>query len=543
MSDASSAVTYTSVYTDSEPWRYYGEDSVETGPPRDPEEEPFEEDDEEEEEHPAPADSPAVPIVDLVLSAREIEALEADEPTHSPGSPISIPFSQTHLRKARKTVRPEPPMSASMEASIARQAALLSPPLHVPSLPLPLPSPLTTSSTDTGAPLGYRAAGIRMRALLSSTSRRTDITEADMPPWKRACLTAPTPGFEIEESSAAGAARHPGPTESDLRRCRGVNERVTELDTTVRQRTDEFEVHFEDTQFDRALLRARVNTLYRDRPYHRRTAMLMDREAMHSREAWAFSMDRSSAMAAYVRTLETQVAALITQTTNSRATPAATTIPTTTVTNAQLQALIDRGVAAVLAERDADRSRNSDNSNDSGIGRRRQMATPRECSYTDFLKCQPMNFQGTNCTVACQVKFASCTLQGSALTWWNSHMRAVGQDAAYAIPWAALKRMITSKYCPRGEIQKLEYEFWYLKVKGLDLLNYNHHFQELALMYGRMFLEEAEKVERYIGSLPDMIHGSVKASKPQSMQETIEFATEMMDKKMLTHAERQAEHK
>nr|GEZ53193.1 retrotransposon protein, putative, Ty3-gypsy subclass [Tanacetum cinerariifolium] len=35
----------------------------------------------------------------------------------------------------------------------------------------------------------------------------------------------------------------------------------------------------------------------------------------------------------------------------------------------------------------------------------------------------------------------------------------------------------------------------------------------------------------------------VKASKPQSIQEAIEFATKMMDKKMLTHAERQAEQK
>nr|GFD39292.1 hypothetical protein [Tanacetum cinerariifolium] len=43
-----------------------------------------------------------------------------------------------------------------------------------------------------------------MRALLSSTSRRTNIPEADMPPRKRACLT--TPGFKIGESSAAGAA-------------------------------------------------------------------------------------------------------------------------------------------------------------------------------------------------------------------------------------------------------------------------------------------------------------------------------------------------
>nr|GEW77326.1 putative reverse transcriptase domain-containing protein [Tanacetum cinerariifolium] len=206
------------------------------------------------------------------------------------------------------------------------------------------------------------------------------------------------------------------------------------------------------------------------------------------------------------------------------ATPATTTTPTTTITNAQLQALIDRGVVAALAERDADRSRNGDNSNDSGIGGRRQMTTLQECTYTDFLKCQPMSFQGTervigltqwlekmesifqisNCTVACQVKFASCTLQGSDLTWWNSYIRAIGQDVAYAMPWAALKRMIT----------------------------------ELALMCERMFPREAAKVERYTGGLPDMIHGSVKASKPQSMQEAIEFATEIMDKKMLTHAER-----
>nr|GFC36130.1 hypothetical protein [Tanacetum cinerariifolium] len=117
-------------------------------------------------------------------------------------------------------------------------------------------------------------------------------------------------------------------------------------------------------------------------------------------------------------------------------------------------------------------------------------------------------------------------------------MRAVGQDVAYVMPWAALKRMITDKYCPRDEIQKLEFEYWNLKVKGLDLLNYNQRFQECD----KMFPEKPAKVERYIGGLPDMIHGSVKASKPQSMQEEIKFATEMMDKNMLTHAERQAKH-
>nr|GFD42214.1 hypothetical protein [Tanacetum cinerariifolium] len=36
--------------------------------------------------------------------AKEAEALEPKEPIHAPGSPISIPLSQTRLRRARKTV-------------------------------------------------------------------------------------------------------------------------------------------------------------------------------------------------------------------------------------------------------------------------------------------------------------------------------------------------------------------------------------------------------------------------------------------------------
>ncbi|GJU52017.1 putative reverse transcriptase domain-containing protein [Tanacetum coccineum] len=58
-----------------------------------------------------------------------------------------------------------------------------------------------------------------------------------------------------------------------------------------------------------------------------------------------------------------------------------------------------------------------------------------------------------------------------------------------------------------------------------------------------MFLEESDKIEKYVGGLPDMIHGSVMASKPKTMQDVIEFATELMDKKIHTFAERQAENK
>ncbi|GJV25136.1 reverse transcriptase domain-containing protein [Tanacetum coccineum] len=124
---------------------------------------------------------------------------------------------------------------------------------------------------------------------------------------------------------------------------------------------------------------------------------------------------------------------------------------------------------------------------DSGTGVRRQAPPARECTYPDFMKCKPLYFKGTegvieltqwfermetvfcisNCPVENQIKFATCTLLGSALTWWNSHVKTVGHDVAHV-------------------------EMWNLKVKGTDVVSYNQHFQELALMCARMFPEEKQ---------------------------------------------------
>nr|GEY17054.1 reverse transcriptase domain-containing protein [Tanacetum cinerariifolium] len=66
---------------------------------------------------------------------------------------------------------------------------------------------------------------------------------------------------------------------------------------------------------------------------------------------------------------------------------------TTSVTNAQLQAMIDEGVNAALAARDT--TRNGDDSHTLGTGARRPVQTARECSYSEFLKCKPLDFKGT----------------------------------------------------------------------------------------------------------------------------------------------------
>ncbi|GJZ84494.1 putative reverse transcriptase domain-containing protein [Tanacetum coccineum] len=202
----------------------------------------------------------------------------------------------------------------------------------------------------------------------------------------------------------------------------------------------------------------------------------------------------------------------------TRSTPTTTTT-TTSVTNAQLKALIDQGVVDALSARDADRSRNGKDSHDSCANVRRIERVARECTYQDFMKCQPLFFKGTEGVVE--------------LMQWT-----VGYEVSYAMTWTNLKKKMTDKYCPRSEIKKLEVEMWNLKVKGTDVVSYNQRFQELALMCVRMFPEESDKIEKYVGGLPDMIYGSVMASKPKTMQDAIEFATELMDKKISTFTER-----
>ncbi|GJS46292.1 reverse transcriptase domain-containing protein [Tanacetum coccineum] len=210
---------------------------------------------------------------------------------------------------------------------------------------------------------------------------------------------------------------------------------------------------------------------------------------------------------------------------------------TTTVTEAQLQALINQGVAAAMAEAEASRVRNGYDSNGSGP---RPAQAARACSYSEFLKCKPLDFKGTegvvgltrwfekmesvfsisNCPATSQVKFATCTLQDDALTWWNSHVKTTTPEVAHAMPWAALKKMMTDKYCPRGEIKKIETEMWNLK-------NVPRRVDKLKSI----------SVDcRYVQS-------SVKASKSKTMQEVIEFTTELMEDKTHAYAERQAERK
>ncbi|GJY45826.1 putative reverse transcriptase domain-containing protein [Tanacetum coccineum] len=238
---------------------------------------------------------------------------------------------------------------------------------------------------------------------------------------------------------------------------------------------------------------------------HRRSAVMRElRTIDHTRQQQLIqTLTMMQSLHGQVTTLQGQVAALQGQVTalqgqnapkrTTRSTPVTTTpapiaTTTTSVTNAQLQAMIDQGVTAALAARDA--NRNGDDSHTSGTGGRR----------TERI-----------------IKFSTCTLLAGALTWVDIPCLDVSHDVAYAMTWADLRKKLTDKYCPRNEMKKLEAEL--------------------------MFPKESDKIERYVSGLPNMIHGNIVALNPKTMQEAVEMATELMDKKVSTIAERQAENK
>nr|GFC04468.1 hypothetical protein [Tanacetum cinerariifolium] len=140
---------------------------------------------------------------------------------------------------------------------------------------------------------------------------------------------------------------------------------------------------------------------------------------------------------------------------------------------------------------------NEDNGNH-GMNYGGFMPMTRECIFQDFLMCKPHTFSGTegvvgltrwfekmetvfnisNCPPKYQVKYATCTLQNSALTWWNSHKRTIGVDAAYAM---------------------------------------------------KMVPDEEDRVERFIGGLPDNFQGNVIAANPARLQDAIRIANQLSD--------------
>nr|GEW90104.1 hypothetical protein [Tanacetum cinerariifolium] len=313
------------------------------------------------------------------------------------------------------------------------------------------------------APLGHKAAMIRMS---------DDIPEEDMPPRRRFVLTAPLPGCDVAESYAA-AARAP----------RGHYDFV---DTVVAGQSLVCSPGHDALTIVRAADRAEDvgNATALQASEHRMMTSIeevnlrISYQAHEVRHAYLSFEARNKALLARLETLETHMSHMKWQRQSAE----------------DLVVTQMMRIHAVEAQAWTDTVEDSD----SVVG------------LSQWLKKMESVFHISSCAIDNQVKFATCTLLGDALTWWNGRVRNLGHDAAYAMTWGNLKKKLTDKYCPKGKIKKLEIELWNLK---------------------------------YISGLPDNIHEHVMSARPKTLDDAIELTSDLMDQKLHTYVERQNDNK
>nr|GEX55453.1 putative reverse transcriptase domain-containing protein [Tanacetum cinerariifolium] len=361
---------------------------------------------------------------------------------------------------------------------------------------------------------------------LPSASRKEDRPEVTLPPWKRLGI-ALGPGYEVVESSFIVAARPVEGLREDYgfvdtmdMEIRHNPEREVGYGITDSRDTNEIYLRLDDEQSEQQLLAGWISMLFRDRRAHTYTRHQMETEARLSREACVRSMDASYLTRGEVMSIRTTILGQMTEIRELHVADRRRQI-----VNSEMLRADHRRSAEIRGLRTTDRTQHqqliqtltviqtlqghvttlqgqvlyflvirikwqqnelpardalrSINGDDSHSSGTGVRRTVRATR-----KCTYNEFLN-NCAVKNQVKFAICTLHSVALTRWNTYVKTVGHDAAY----------------------------------------------------------ESDKIERYIGGLPDMIYGSVVASKPKTMQEAVEIATELMDKKIRTFAKRKTASK
>nr|GEY38990.1 hypothetical protein [Tanacetum cinerariifolium] len=356
-----------------------------------------------------------------------------------------------------------------------------------------------------------------------------DIPETEMPPRKRLCLSTLGSRYEVGESSTAKPTGGRGidygfvsTLDAEARR-RGVGEvgygiRDTWVDTSktvpeiapmtvgeVNTRVTELaELHEHDTHDLYALLED-------DQDSRTRISQRVDVDSQRVLDTHG----RDSSSNRRHETRDGRHAGRVASTAQIMA-PVTSQGPSILPNNTNLNNMTPESVQDMIDQALLRNSTNRDGSHSSYEDNQRNVQTAHPCFYAKFMKCQPLNFKGTEgvvgltrwikkmetvfqisgCAIENQVKFATCTLLDVALTWWNGQIRSLGPDA-YSMTWEVLKNKIMDKYCPQGEIKKLEIKLWNLKVKENNVPAYTERFRELTLICTKFVDDETEKIDKH----------------------------------------------
>nr|GEW64128.1 hypothetical protein [Tanacetum cinerariifolium] len=263
-----------------------------------------------------------------------------------------------------------------------------------------------------------------------------DIPEIKMPPHKRLCLSTLGSRYEIKESSTARPARDQGIDYGF----------VSTLDAEARRRRiREVGYGIKDTWVDPAetvpeiapMTVGKVNTKVTE------LAKLHEHDTHDLYAILEDAQDKSPEAGVCTRVLApgTPDTATVAGRIMAPVTRQGSNVPPNNanpnnMTPESVQDMIDQALLRNSTTEDGSHSSHKDN--------RRNVQTARPCFYVNFIRCQPLNFKGTEGV---------------------------------------------------GEIKKLEIELWNLKVKGNDVPAYTKRFQELTLICTKFIANETEKID------------------------------------------------
>ncbi|KAJ0956935.1 putative transcription factor interactor and regulator CCHC(Zn) family [Helianthus annuus] len=174
------------------------------------------------------------------------------------------------------------------------------------------------------------------------------------------------------------------------------------------------------------------------------------------------------------------------------------------------------------------------------------------CTFKMFMDCKPQTFSGTegavgllrwfekaesvfamcNCPVGDHVKYATGTLEDGALTWWNAQVQLLGIDAANATTWDDFMELMREEYCPRDEIQKLENEYYDLKLVGSEVEAYVKRSYELADLCPNLSRPMSRRIELFIKGLPPRVKGLVTAANLNNLTQIVRLTHKIIDQEV-----------
>nr|GEX28277.1 putative reverse transcriptase domain-containing protein [Tanacetum cinerariifolium] len=453
---------------------------------------------EEEEKHPAPADSVvvALPAADQAPSAEEIEPFETDESAATPP-----PYLAYHMTD-RISIPAPVPVPVWSDSEVARLLAMSSPPssplspmsLPPPQIPFPPLPPILSPPSHVLSPapppshicsLGYQAAMIRLRAEAASTSHYLPLP----PPFILSPSRSNAPSSGIPPPLPISAPTSSPPL---LGIALGPVYEVGESSSAAAVRPA-------------GGLRADYDFV---------TTMDMDIRRDPEREVGYGITD------SWDQIVETLQGAPVS-------------------TDTELGRYISYPTATAYTDIDSDAVTKETSNPTTGIGDHTTRTGDHTIRTGDSPTWISDSLTGTG----------YCTT-GTARTRWRILRNLTGIVFSCDYKKMAPKRTtrsiedqetINTTLVTNAELQAMIDQGVTTALAAHDALrstngddSHNCGTGELALLCGRMFPEESDKIKRYIKGLPDMIHGSVVASKPKTMQKAVEIATELIDKKICT---------